>query len=157
RRLPRPVRAEQPEDAALLHGEVQAGQRLSGAEALGQPLRLDCWDLRHAVPPIVSRTMYRRLVQCTITVHCTRRNRCPGHAHGTAAAGVAGRAPTTGEGLWSAGGPGSSGVCPEGPAREEGVTVADDDELWAPFLAFRPEDRHAARLRRHVEEDMKRG
>jgi len=35
--------------------------------------------------------------------------------------------------------------------------VADDDELWAPFLAFRPEDRHATRLRRHVEEDMKRG
>ena len=35
--------------------------------------------------------------------------------------------------------------------------MADDDELWAPFLAFRPEDRHAARLRRHVEQDMKRG
>jgi len=35
--------------------------------------------------------------------------------------------------------------------------VADDDELWAPFLAFRPEDRHAARIRRHVEEDLKRG
>ena len=35
--------------------------------------------------------------------------------------------------------------------------MADDDELWAPFLAFRPEDRHATRLRRHVEEDMKRG
>ena len=33
----------------------------------------------------------------------------------------------------------------------------DDEELWAPFLAFRPEDRHAARLRRHVEQDMKRG
>jgi AcrR family transcriptional regulator len=35
--------------------------------------------------------------------------------------------------------------------------AADDEELWAPFLAFRPEDRHAARLRRHVEQDMKRG
>ena len=35
--------------------------------------------------------------------------------------------------------------------------MADDDELWAPFLAFRPEDRHAARIRRHVEQDMKRG
>ena len=33
----------------------------------------------------------------------------------------------------------------------------DDEELWAPFLAFRPEDRHATRLRRHVEQDMKRG
>jgi AcrR family transcriptional regulator len=41
---------------------------------------------------------------------------------------------------------------------QEGATVAEDDEeLWAPFLAFRPEDRHAARLRRHVEQDMKRG
>jgi AcrR family transcriptional regulator len=37
------------------------------------------------------------------------------------------------------------------------VVAADDEELWAPFLAFRAEDRHAARLRRHVEEDMKRG
>ena len=35
--------------------------------------------------------------------------------------------------------------------------ASDDEELWAPFLAFRPEDRHAARLRRHVEQDMKRG
>jgi len=35
--------------------------------------------------------------------------------------------------------------------------AADDEELWAPFLAFRPEDRQAARLRRHVEQDMKRG
>ena len=35
--------------------------------------------------------------------------------------------------------------------------MADDDELWAPFLAFRPEDRHATRIRRHVEQDMKRG
>jgi len=35
--------------------------------------------------------------------------------------------------------------------------AADDEELWAPFLALRPEDRHAARLRRHVEQDMKRG
>jgi AcrR family transcriptional regulator len=35
--------------------------------------------------------------------------------------------------------------------------AADDEELWAPFLAFRTEDRRAARLRRHVEEDMKRG
>ena len=35
--------------------------------------------------------------------------------------------------------------------------AADDEELWAPFLALRPEDRHAARLRRHVEQDLKRG
>ena len=35
--------------------------------------------------------------------------------------------------------------------------ATDDEDLWAPFLAFRPEDRHAARLRRHVEQDMKRG
>jgi AcrR family transcriptional regulator len=35
--------------------------------------------------------------------------------------------------------------------------AADDEEIWAPFMAFRAEDRHAARLRRHVEEDMKRG
>jgi AcrR family transcriptional regulator len=35
--------------------------------------------------------------------------------------------------------------------------AADDEELWAPFLAFRAEDRHAARLRRHVEQDMRRG
>jgi AcrR family transcriptional regulator len=35
--------------------------------------------------------------------------------------------------------------------------AADDEELWAPFLAFRGEDRRATRLRRHVEEDLKRG
>jgi AcrR family transcriptional regulator len=35
--------------------------------------------------------------------------------------------------------------------------AGDDEELWAPFLAFRPEDRQAARLRRHVEQDLKRG
>ena len=35
--------------------------------------------------------------------------------------------------------------------------ATDDEELWAPFLAFRPEDRHAARIRRHVDQDMKRG
>lgn len=32
-----------------------------------------------------------------------------------------------------------------------------DEELWAPFLAFRKEDRRAARLREHVQEDIKRG
>jgi AcrR family transcriptional regulator len=31
-----------------------------------------------------------------------------------------------------------------------------DEELWAPFLALRREDRHAARLRQHVQEDIKR-
>ncbi|MDR0345416.1 MAG: TetR/AcrR family transcriptional regulator [Nocardiopsaceae bacterium] len=31
------------------------------------------------------------------------------------------------------------------------------DDLWTPFLATRPEDRRAARLREHVEEDIKRG
>ena len=35
--------------------------------------------------------------------------------------------------------------------------ATDDEDLWAPFLAFRPEDRHAARIRRHVEQDVKRG
>jgi AcrR family transcriptional regulator len=47
---------------------------------------------------------------------------------------------------------------PDGRRGQEGVAVAtDDEELWAPFLAFRTEDRRSARLRRHVEEDMKRG
>src|SRR5216117_2799040 len=47
---------------------------------------------------------------------------------------------------------------PDGRRGREGVAVAtDDEELWAPFLAFRAEDRRAARLRRHVDEDMKRG
>jgi AcrR family transcriptional regulator len=32
-----------------------------------------------------------------------------------------------------------------------------DEELWAPFLALRQEDRRAARLREHVQEDVKRG
>ena len=32
-----------------------------------------------------------------------------------------------------------------------------DEELWAPFLALRKEDRRAARLREHVQEDIKRG
>jgi AcrR family transcriptional regulator len=39
------------------------------------------------------------------------------------------------------------------------VTAEDDEdlELWASFLALRPEDRRAARLRQHVQEDIKRG
>jgi AcrR family transcriptional regulator len=58
----------------------------------------------------------------------------------------------------SAMGPGQPHDLPKGQAGQEGATVAtDDEELWAPFLAFRPEDRQAARLRRHVEQDMKRG
>jgi len=32
-----------------------------------------------------------------------------------------------------------------------------DEELWAPFLALRKEDPRAARLREHVQEDIKRG
>jgi AcrR family transcriptional regulator len=32
-----------------------------------------------------------------------------------------------------------------------------DEELWAPFLALRQEDPRAARLRRHVQEDVRRG
>lgn len=32
-----------------------------------------------------------------------------------------------------------------------------DEELWTPFLALRREDRRAARIREHVQEDVKRG
>jgi len=34
---------------------------------------------------------------------------------------------------------------------------AEDEDLWAPFLAYRPGDRRAERLRAHVQEDIKRG
>jgi AcrR family transcriptional regulator len=33
----------------------------------------------------------------------------------------------------------------------------EDDDLWAPFLAYRPGDRRAGRLRVHAREDAKRG
>ena len=33
----------------------------------------------------------------------------------------------------------------------------EDEDFWAPFLAFRPGDRRAQRLRAHVREDVKRG
>src|SRR6185437_2717670 len=94
-------------------------------------------------------------VHCTIAVRCTR-GKLARPARGTAAAQAPVRAVMVAAALGSASGPGSWGGW-EGAACQEGVTVADDDELWAPFLAFRPEDRHAARLRRHVEQDMKRG
>src|SRR5207247_4045186 len=59
--------------------------------------------------------------------------------------------------LMSATGPGSRRTSRKAQHQEGATVAADDEELWAPFLAFRPEDRHAARLRRHVEQDMKRG
>ena len=34
---------------------------------------------------------------------------------------------------------------------------AEDEDLWAPFLAYRPGDRRAERLRAHAKEDAKRG
>jgi AcrR family transcriptional regulator len=34
---------------------------------------------------------------------------------------------------------------------------AEDEDLWAPFLAYRPGDRRAERLRTHAKEDAKRG
>lgn len=34
---------------------------------------------------------------------------------------------------------------------------AEDEDLWAPFLAYRPGDRRAERLRAHAQEDAKRG
>src|SRR5215468_3498196 len=74
-----------------------------------------------------------------------------------AAAQTPARAGAAAAALVSAAGPRQLRSRRGGAAGQEGVTVADDDELWAPFLAFRPEDRHATRLRRHVEEDMKRG
>src|SRR6516162_1062655 len=33
----------------------------------------------------------------------------------------------------------------------------EDEEFWAPFLAYRPGDRRAERLRAHAREDAKRG
>jgi AcrR family transcriptional regulator len=47
-------------------------------------------------------------------------------------------------------GTGTTGPSPE-PGSEE------DWELWAPFLALRPSDRRAERLRTHIQEDVKRG
>jgi len=44
-------------------------------------------------------------------------------------------------------------------AMEPEVTPVEpeDEELWAPFLAYRPGDRRAERLRAHAREDAKRG
>src|SRR5437667_4784265 len=41
---------------------------------------------------------------------------------------------------------------PRGPAVEP-----EDEDFWAPFLAYRPGDRRAERLRAHAREDAKRG
>jgi AcrR family transcriptional regulator len=35
--------------------------------------------------------------------------------------------------------------------------LGDDWDLWAPFIALRPGDRRAERLRAHIQEDVKRG
>ncbi|HZC40904.1 MAG TPA: TetR/AcrR family transcriptional regulator C-terminal domain-containing protein, partial [Streptosporangiaceae bacterium] len=62
---------------------------------------------------------------------------------------------------WASDGQGERGLGGHG---QEGADMAADDEdpdeledLWTPFLATRPEDRRAARLREHVAEDVKRG
>lgn len=46
-------------------------------------------------------------------------------------------------------------VSPEEP--EVSPEEPEDEDFWAPFLAFRPGDRRAERLRAHAREDAKRG
>src|SRR5262249_23122962 len=50
-------------------------------------------------------------------------------------------------------------VEPGGAAVEREVSRVEpeDEDFWAPFLAFRPGDRRAERLRAHAREDAKRG
>src|SRR5438876_6038635 len=48
--------------------------------------------------------------------------------------------------------PGLSPVEPGVPSAEP-----EDEDFWAPFLAYRPGDRRAERLRAHAREDAKRG
>jgi AcrR family transcriptional regulator len=43
-----------------------------------------------------------------------------------------------------------------GPGGEVSLVEPEDEEFWAPFLAYRPGDRRAERLRTHAREDARR-
>ncbi len=43
------------------------------------------------------------------------------------------------------------------PGREVSAVEREDEDFWAPFLAYRPGDRRAERLRAHAREDDRRG